>query len=128
MPVDTSIVKSGDLNRRIAIQAPVNGTPDGQGGFTQTYQTLPGCSSVPAAMDYSNVPRKGDETFFAQQMYPTAFVIFKIRYRPSVNIKDGYRVVYGNRTFRIRSVTVPKERRTAIVLQCEELQAKGSTH
>lgn len=127
MPIDASIVQSGKMNRRIALQTPVD-TPDGQRGATRTWVNLPGCSSVPASMDYSNVPRKGDEGWLAQQIYPTAFVIFKIRYRPSVNIKDGYRVVYGKRVFRIRSTTVPQERRSLISLQCEELQAAGSLH
>ena len=122
-----SIVKSGELNRRITLQGPVD-TPDGQQGFTRTWVTLPGCASVPASMDYSNVPRRGDELWVAGQVYPTAFIIFKIRYRPSINISDIHRVLYGIRIFNIRSTTVPQESRTIIMMQCEELQAKGSRH
>jgi len=127
MSADAAVIKSGELNRRIELQMPVD-TPDGQRGFTRTWVTVPGCKSVPAGMKYSNVPRRGDETWVAQQVYPTAFVIFKIRYRPSTNISDIQRVVYGKRIFNIRSTIVPDERQTAILLQCEELQAQGSLH
>ncbi len=124
---DSSIVKSGNMNRRIALQQPVD-VPDGQGGKTRTWQTIPGCERVPASMDYSPAPRKGDESYVAQQVYPSAFIIFEIRYRPSVNVNDIDRVVYGDRVFNVRSTGVPKERRSKIQLQCEETQAQGSTH
>lgn len=129
MPTKTStaIVQSGKMNRRITLQQPVD-TPDGQRGVTRTWQTIPGCDRVPASMNYSNVPRKGDETYLAQQVYASAFVIFEIRYRPSININDIDRVVYGDRVFNVRSTGVPEERRTKIQLQCEELQAAGSLH
>ncbi|HEX3640197.1 MAG TPA: phage head closure protein [Ktedonobacteraceae bacterium] len=128
MPVnDPSIIKSGELNRRIELRKPVD-TPDGQRGFTRTYATVPGCRSVPAAMTYSAVPRRGDESWVAQQVYVTTFVLFKIRYRPSLNIHDKMIVVYGKKTFNIRSVFVPKERQTVIMLQCEEIQSQGSLH
>lgn len=124
---DSSIVKSGNMNRRIEIQEPID-TPDGQRGVTRTWETLPGCKRVPASMDYSPAPRKGDEAWVAHQVYPSSFVLFEIRYRPRVNISNIHRVVYGNRIFNIRSTSVPKERQTKIILQCEETQAKGSIH
>lgn len=127
MPIDASIVQSGKMNRRIALQTPID-TPDGQQGVTRTWVTLPGCSSVPASMDYSKPPRKGDETWVAHQVYPSAFVTFEIRYRPNLNVNDIQRVVYGKRVFNIRSTAVPKERQSKILLQCEETQAKGSLH
>lgn len=124
---NASIVQSGKMNRRITLQQPAN-TPDGQRGLKEGWATLPGCARVPASMDYSKPPRKGDESWVAHQVYPSAFVTFEIRYRPSINISDIHRVVYGNRAFNIRSVAVPSENRSKIVLQCEETQAKGSTH
>jgi SPP1 family predicted phage head-tail adaptor len=127
MPTNPAIVQSGKMNRRIALQTPID-TPDGQRGVTQTWATLPGCSRVPAKMMYSPAPRKGDESWVAQQVYPSAFVVFEIRYRPNLNINDIQRVVYGDRIFNIRSTGVPDERRTKILLQCEETQAAGSTH
>ena len=127
MPGDPSCIKSGELNRRIALQRPVD-APDGQRGFMRTWQTMPGCSSVPASMEYSKPQRRGDESWQSHQVYPTAYVTFGIRYRPSVNINDIQRVVYGSRVFEIRSTMVPKERRAKILLQCEELQAKGTLH
>src|SRR5579864_5802620 len=97
MPAETSTIQSGKLNRRIALQTPID-TPDGQRGVTRTWITLPGCSSVPAAMEYE----KGGEAYFAQQVYPSVFVLFTIRFRPNLNIDDIQRVVYGKSTFNIR--------------------------
>ncbi len=124
---DPAAIKSGELNKRIAIQQPID-TPDGQQGFTRVWQTVSGCSSVPASITYATVPRKGGETWMVGQIYAVTFVIVKIRYRPSLNINDKMRVVYGARIFDIRSVTVPKERQSVIMLHCEELQAQGSLH
>jgi len=103
-------------------------TPDGHLGVTRIWVTVPGCKRVPAGISYSSVPRKGDESFFAHQVYPTTFVNFKIRYRPKMNISDIHRVVYGKRIFNVRSAIVPEEKQTSIVLQCEEIQAKGTLH
>ena len=127
MPTDPAAIKSGELNKRIALQEPVD-TPDGQRVFTRTYQTVSGCSSVPASITYATVPRRGNESWLAQQTYAITYAIIKIRYRPSMNINDKMRVVYGSRIFDIRSTTVPKERQAVIMLHCEELQATGSLH
>lgn len=120
-------------NRRIVIQAPDQMTAkDSAGGALQTWSTVNGCSSVPANFSYPLPSKKGDEAFLLQQVQEAVFVTITIRYRPSTNISPAYRVLYGSgtnqRIFNIRSVFVDDEDRRTIIMQCQELQAKGTLH
>jgi head-tail adaptor len=87
---------------------------------------------VPAQFSYPQPSKKGDETFALQQVQEAVFVTITIRYRPSTNISPAYRVLYGSgvnqRIFNIRSVFVDDENRRIIIMQCQELQAKGTLH
>lgn len=127
-PVTTTGSK---FNRRIAIQEPSVVT-DSSGGGALTYTTVPGCESVPTQFLYPPPAKKGDETFSLHQVQESLFVTMKIRYRPSTNISPAHRVLYGSganqRVFNIRSVFVDDENRRNIIMQCEELQAKGTLH
>ena len=64
--------------------------------------------------------------FFAQQVYPNAYLRVLIRYRKTVNITSVMRLRYKSRSFSILWVGVPAEARKVIELLCEELQAKGT--
>lgn len=120
-------ISASELNRRIRIELPVS-TPDDEGGIESSWQVVPGCESVPASMTPAPIPKTGDEKFVHQQLYATRMAIFKIRYRPSTNIADTMRIVYGSRIFKVRSVSVPGEARLSIIIYAEEQQAKGSVH
>jgi head-tail adaptor len=116
------------FNKRIQIQAPNQTINADGGGGRDTYTTLPGCESVPAQFVYMPPAKKGDESFTLQQVQESIFVTINIRYRPSCNIAPQYQVVYGTRIFNIRSVYTDAEARRIIIMQCEELQAKGTLH
>lgn len=115
-----TLVGAGDLNRRVTIQQ-FSDTSDGQGGTTRAWNNV---ITVWAHIE----PWKGTEKFLANQVYPNLFVRVLLRYQPSQNITAAMRLVYGSRTFNIRSVSVLAEARTTIELLCEELQAAGSLH
>lgn len=119
--------EAGDLRRRIALYAPVD-TPNGSGGFTRSWSLVSGCSSVPARITYPPPAKKGDEQFSQQQVRSSLFATITIRYRPSQNISANMRVVYGSRTFEIRTVLLVDEYKQEVTLQCEELQASGVMH
>ena len=120
-------ITSSQLNRRITIQQPTY-IADGQGGQTVTWGTVPGCASVPAQMQDVPFPRKGDEDFQMMQVFATSWVIMTIRFRPSQNINDTMRVLYGTKTYEVKGVKVPDESRALIQMLCQELEATGSTH
>lgn len=118
-PADTT-VSSGTFNKRISLQAPVD-SPDGEGGFTRTWATVVNtCAHIE--------PWKGAERWMVGQKYSNMWVRMLLRYRPSLNITPVMRATYGRRTYEIRSVNVPAEAQTTIVLLCEELQTYGSLH
>lgn len=120
-------LKAGDMRRRIQIQEVIE-TANGNGGNVETWQVVPGCTSVPARFVYPPPAKKGDTDFVNQQRRTAEFVTITIRYRPSQNIDASMRIVYGTRTFVIRTVLPVDELQQQIDLQCEELQGKGSLH
>ena len=121
-------ITSSQLNRRITLQQPTY-TSDGQGGHTAaTWTTVPGCASVPAGIQTVPFPRKGDEDFQMLQVFASSWVIVTIRFRPSTNISDTMRVLYGTKTYEVKGVKVPDESRQLIQLLCVELEATGSLH
>ena len=119
---------AGQYRRRIQIQALAETTNSSGGASVPVYQTVSGCTSVPAKFSYPPPAKKGDEVYTQQQKRSSVFVSISIRYRPSQNIDASMRVVYGTRTFDIRTVFVPDEYGQDIVMQCEEIQAKGTLH
>lgn len=119
--------EAGDLRRRVVIQQATD-TPNGSGGFTRSWSTVSGCSSVPARITYAPPSKKGDEVVTQQQVRSSVFATITVRFRPSLNLNAAMRIVYGTRTFEVRTVVPVDEYRQEITLQCEELQAKGSQH
>lgn len=115
------------LRKRVVIQQN-NGTRNSSGGMLDNWQTVPGCSSVPSRVVYPPPSKKGDEQFTQQQVRSSLFATWTIRYRPSQNISPAMRIVYGTRTFEIRTVLLVDEYKQEVTLQCEELQATGTMH
>lgn len=119
--------EAGDLRRRIAIQSYTD-TPNGSGGFTRSWSTVSGLNSVPCRITYAPPAKKGDEVVTQQQVRSSVFATVTVRFRPSLNLSANMRVLYGTRTFEIRTVVPVDEYRQEITLQVEELQALGSQH
>lgn len=113
-------VRSGAYNRVIKIQkVDPNATLDAMGGKTRSF--------VDYISTFAHIgPWKGKEQFIGQQVYPTMYTKFLIRYRPSLTIDATMQIVYKSRIFNIRSVRLPEEAQTTIEILAEEQQAKGS--
>ncbi len=120
-------VFSARFKQRILIQQSLD-TPNTSGGAVRTWQTVSGCSSVPAEIVYPTPSKKGDEQIAQQQKRSAVFVTITIRYRPSTNIDASMQVLFGTRIFDIRTVIPDDMDKKTIVLQCEEIQGKGSFH
>jgi SPP1 family predicted phage head-tail adaptor len=119
--------QSGDYRRRIAILQPQD-QPNGNGGADRTWQTVRGCSSVPAKIVYPPPSKKGDEKYSEQQLHSEVFATMSIRYRPSQNIDASMRIGYGHRIFEILTPVTVDEALQEITMQCKELQGKGTMH
>jgi head-tail adaptor len=120
-------ITSGMFNKRISFVFPQD-VPDGQGGFTRTYVTVPGLESVPAKAELFTVSKKGEDSVIAQQISASHTEVFTIRWRPSQNISNSYWISFGTHILKIRSIGVPDEKNMTIQIQSEELQAQGSLH
>lgn len=117
--------EAGEYRNRITIQQKAK-TANSSGGASVSWQTVSGCSSVPAKITYPTPSKKGDEVFTQQQKRSAVFTSIEIRYRPSTNIDASMRVLYGSRVFEIRTVIPDDVYKKFITLQCEEQQGKGS--
>jgi SPP1 family predicted phage head-tail adaptor len=115
------------LNRRIRLVQP-NDTSDGQLGKRAGWTTVPGCDSVPANIKYPPPAKKGDEEYKQGQLHSAVFATITMRHRPTTNISPAMRVIYGTRTFEIRTVLLVDEARRWVTLQCEERFAGGTQH
>jgi SPP1 family predicted phage head-tail adaptor len=110
------------FDRRIVIQAEAN-TSDSQGGKTApTTWTNIANSPKWAHME----PWKGRVVFEGQQPFAHSYQRILVRYKKTVNVAVGMRVVYKSRIFLIRFADVPVQARKVIEIVGEELQAKGS--
>jgi head-tail adaptor len=119
--------QAGDLRRRIVLRQPVK-VRNSQGGAKTSPQTIPGCESVPAKIEYDQprIAGQNEEPYKQQQLQPSLHATFTIRYRPSVNINAACEVGLGNRTFDIRAISTVDENLQWIMIQAEERQAKGT--
>lgn len=115
-----TVVSAGAFNRKVQFQT-LTDTDDGMGGRTRAWTTT---FTTWAHLE----PWKGQEQFIAQQITPNMFMRVLLRYRPSQNITASMRMLYGTRTFNIRSVSVIAEAMTTIELLVQEIQASGSLH
>lgn len=120
----TDNINAGIFRKRIRIEKPAFSTNSSGGGGTPTWSLV--VDRVPARFVYATPSKKGDEAFSQQQVQSFNFVEITIRYRPSLNIDSSMRIVFGTRSFNIRTVVPVDEAQHIITLQCEELQAKGT--
>jgi SPP1 family predicted phage head-tail adaptor len=106
-------VCAADLRQRVELQACV-ATRDIIGGLVETWTTT---ATVWAQVRQAS----GRELWRRQQMQATAAWTISLRYRAELTTK--HRVVYDGRTFEVRAVTDPDERRRFLELACEEIVA-----
>lgn len=108
------ISRGGALRHRIAIHEETD-TPDGFGGFTRAWAAKSGMTSVPASI----MPLTAREVIELGKSELQMSHKIKIRYRSGITAKD--RVVFGSRTFNIRSIINTEERNIELLFLVEEL-------
>lgn len=106
----------GALVHDVELQNP-NGPPtaDGDGGYTQAYQTLAAlwwCAIAPAT-------NRELERSIAGTVLSTATHVVKMRYLPGVTTKT--RLVWGSRILNVLGVADPEEQNIMLVLACAEI-------
>lgn len=108
-------MRAGRLSHRIKFQRRQAGD-DSFGSPNGEWQDLAECW---AAVE----PLTGREYFAAQQVQADTAVRITIRYQTSLSgLTTKDRVVFGNRTFDIRSVIDVRERHTELQVMCTEHQ------
>ena len=104
------MIRSGDLNRRVEIQAQTK-VSDGMGSFTTTWTTL---DTVWAAIwDATSNERN-------QASATTLIISHRIRIRYRSIFKSAWRLKFNNRYFTIVSVVNPGEKNEYLDLYCKE--------
>ena len=106
-------VTAGRLDKRVTLQSATSAR-DGHGQPIATWTTV---ATVWAAVE----PIRGREYFSAQQVSAETTHRVTIRWRSGVS--PQWRVVFGDRTFRIESVINPRERNERLELMCVEVLA-----
>jgi SPP1 family predicted phage head-tail adaptor len=104
----------GAMRHRITLQTPAAATPDGDGGFTETWTALATvwASIVPATA-------RDLERLVAGTVQSSATHLVTIRYLAGVTTKT--RVVFGTRLFSVTGMQNPEERNISLVLVCQEI-------
>lgn len=89
--------RPGELDQRIEYQRVTGRTPDGMGGFTQTVETLAGA--------WAKVQAKGGrEQSIADRLDASAVVVFRVRVRPDLGLKENDRIVWKGQSYNIRVI------------------------
>ena len=101
---------AGDLRHRITIQSSVK-TGDGGGGFTVAWSNL---ATVRGKIE----PLRGREQLHGMQLEARVTHRILIRYRSDVTAAN--RILFGTRTFNIRSVLNVDERNRWLEILAEE--------
>src|SRR5579885_2351413 len=118
-------VASHDFTRRIQIQQAIK-TPDGQGGFAVTWETVYTCWA-----NIQNFPhgRGLFRRFLFQQLFPQVTTAIQIRFQKSLLIDATMRVLYPahgiNHIYQILGVENPLEANVSLWLMCREDQAQA---
>ena len=100
----------GKMRYQVKLQSPTS-TTDAGGGRSQAWTTL-------GTIWANIVPKSGKERFKHDQIQDTTTHDVTIRYRPDIDAK--YRILYGSRTFSIKSILNVDERDRFYLLSCTE--------
>ena len=106
-------MKAGTLRHRITIQTRTE-TQDAVGGYSESWATLTGNGSVPAAI----WPVKSVEASDAMKLENQVTHQIRIRYRSGITTK--HRIIFGSRTFSIVSIKNWEERNIYLDLMTTE--------
>jgi SPP1 family predicted phage head-tail adaptor len=106
------LMRAGTLKRRVTIQAVTEGTQDGYGEPAEVVTTF--------ATRWASVePLSGAELYRAHEMHPEVTHSVRLRYLDGVTAK--MRVLFGTRSFEIKTVLNTEETNRELVLLCTEL-------
>lgn len=86
-------LKAGRLRHRVRIQQTVESQDPDTGEILNSWQTIPGCESVPAAIE----PLSVKEFIAAQAINSKINARIVIRYRPGMNAK--LRIIHGSKVY-----------------------------
>lgn len=106
-------IYAGRLRHKITIQAP-NPSVDAGGGRADPWASPTKICDAQASIE----PLRGYEQFRYMQLEDAVTHRIRMRYRSGILAK--HRVVFGSRTFNIRSVINIQERNKVLELMCEE--------
>lgn len=106
-------MRTGLMRRKVTIRT-MTRTPDGMGGYTETPTDITG---IDARID----PLEGREQVEAMQTGMQRPHRIVIRYREAMT--GAKTLVYGTRTFDIKSVVDPEERHRELHILAEEINA-----
>lgn len=109
------MLKAGDLNHSVVLENPST-TPDGDGGFTQTWTAL-----SPSPVWASVLPATSGrmERLVGSTVEAGATHLVEMRYHPGVTIKT--RVTLGSRHLQVINVQNVDERSEVTRLTCVEI-------
>ncbi len=105
----------GNMRSRVTFQELAE-VSDGQGGQTESWNNL---ADTPTVWCYLR-PTKANERFFSQQIQYQRTHEAIIRYRD--DIIPEMRMTFDSRTFQIKGVRRPDERKAYLILDVEENQ------
>jgi SPP1 family predicted phage head-tail adaptor len=97
-------LRAGKLRHRVDIQVE-SLTPDGLGGFSSSWGSVTGMSSVPAAI----MPLSSKEQLDAMKLESVITNKIRIRYRAGITSK--HRIVFGSRIFNIKGAPINYDER-----------------
>jgi len=101
----------GELDQRATLQAKVL-TPDGGGGYAESWQTF-------ATMWVRIAPIAANDVFGPDA--PESRVRHRLTLRRRTDLAAGQRVLVGARTFRVHALLDEGARASTVTLLCEEL-------
>lgn len=108
------MIASGLLREKITFQEPSR-TPNGSGGFTTTY--------ADALDTFAKVEEiKSNPDLIAGQENVKQLVKFTIRFRPVINIENGFRAVWRGFNFIVNNIKVDHLRTTIEILAFSEME------
>ncbi|HEU0118812.1 MAG TPA: phage head closure protein [Alphaproteobacteria bacterium] len=105
-------MRIGELRKQVIIQQEAQ-TPDGAGGYSLSWTNV-------ATVWAEITPASGREVYTAQHLEGHVTHHIYMRYRSDIAVTTDMRVLYGARSFNIRSVMNYDERNQRLELLVEE--------
>ncbi len=106
-------MRAGQLDKRITIQKPTEGTATGYGDRPVMWLDVFEAWA-------ESMPQRGREFFRAMQVVAAMTHLFRLRYRSDVTFTPNYRITLGSRTFAIAAVVDVDEAHKEWRVSCTE--------